>query len=154
MTMEVARKNQDSLKDMVGLRDTISGLFDDLFSGRPMLAAHHQQTDLGYGWSPAVDVRETNDEFIICAALPGVEKEDVQVEVSDSTLALTGKVKQTQAPEESWLRRELPYGQFFRAFNLPSEVRGNQVKASFKNGVLEIHVPKAEEAKPHKVPIA
>lgn len=152
MNGDVARKNQDSLREMVGLRDTISGLFDDFFSGRPALT-RHLQADSGLGWIPAVDVRETEDAVIVYAALPGVEKEDVQIEVKDSTMVLTGRRKDSGGDEDSWLRRELPTGQFYRAFSLPSEVKSNQVKATFKNGVIEIHMPKAEEAKPHKVQI-
>lgn len=154
MTMEVARRTQDPVKEMVGLRDTISGLFDDFFSGKPLLATRYQQSDLGYGWSPAVDIRETDDEIVVEAALPGVRKEDVQLEVKDSALVLTGTRKERPASEDGWLRRELPYGQFYRAFGLPGEVKTKEVKASFENGVLEIRLPKAEEAKPHKVQIA
>lgn len=153
MTGEVARTHQDSVKDMVGLRDTISGLFDDFFSGRPMLAARHLQSDNGIGWGPAVDVRETAEEIVAYADLPGVEKEDIQLEVKDNTLVLSGRRKQLANAPDGWLRREAPYGQFFRAFSLSADVKANQVTANFKNGVLEIHLPKAEEAKPHRVKI-
>ena len=153
MIGEVARTNQDSVKDMVGLRDTISGLFDDFFSGKHMIAARHLQSDSGIGWGPAVDVRESEEEIVVYADLPGVDKEDIQLEVKDHTLVLTGKRKQLSNAEEGWLRREAPYGQFFRAFSLSADVKANQVTANFKSGVLEIHLPKAEEAKPHRVKI-
>lgn len=153
MIGEVARTNQDAVRDMVGMRDTISGLFDDFFSGKPMIAARHLQSDSGIGWGPAVDVRESEEEMVVYADLPGVEKEDIQLEVKDHTLVLTGKRKQLSASEDGWLRREAPYGQFFRAFSLSADVKANQVTANFKNGVLEIHLPKAEEAKPHRVKI-
>src|SRR5689334_6187272 len=111
MISEAARANsQDSVKDMVGLRDTISGLFDDFFSGRPMLAARHLQSDSGIGWGPAVDVRETEEEIVVYADLPGVEKEDIQLEVKDHTLVLSGKRKQISSAEDGWLRREALYG--------------------------------------------
>jgi HSP20 family protein len=154
MIGEVARTNHDSVKDMVGLRDTISGLFDDFFSGKPMIAARHLQSDSGIGWAPAVDVRESEEEIVAYADLPGVDKEDIQLEVKDHTLVLTGKRKQLHNAEEGWLRREAPYGQFFRAFSLSTDVKANQVTANFKNGVLEVRLPKAEEAKPHRVKIA
>jgi HSP20 family protein len=154
MIGEVARANsQDSVKDMVGLRDTISGLFDDFFSGKPLIAARHLQSDSGIGWGPAVDVRETEEEVVVYADLPGVDKEDIQLEVKDHVLVLTGKRKQLCNAEDGWLRRETPYGQFFRAFSLSADVKANQVTANFKSGVLEIHLPKAEEAKPHRVKI-
>lgn len=153
MIGEVARTNQDSVKEMVGLRDTISGLFDDFFHGKPLIAARHLQSDSGIGWGPAVDVRETEEEIVVYADLPGVEKEDIQLEVKDHTLVLTGKRKQLASAEDGWLRREAPWGQFFRAFSLSADVKANQVTANFKNGVLEVHLPKAEEAKPHRVKI-
>lgn len=152
MIGEVARAN-DSVKEMVGLRDTISGLFDDFFSGKPLIAARHLQTDSGIGWGPAVDVRETEEEVVVYADLPGVQKEDIQLEVKDHTLVLSGRRKPLCSAEDGWLRREAPSGQFFRAFSLPTDVKANQVTANFKSGVLEIHLPKAEEAKPHRVKI-
>lgn len=153
MEKEMTRKEGDSYRDMVGLRDTISGLFDDFFSGRPMLATRHLQSDSGLGWVPAVNIRETQDAFIVCAALPGVEKSDVNLEVKDNTLILSGQVKEAQGEEEGWLRRELPAGPFYRAFNVAAEVDSTKVSANFKNGVLEIRLPKAEQSKPRKVQI-
>ena len=153
MIGEVARANHDSVKEMVGLRDTISGLFEDFFSGKPMIAARHLQSDSGIGWGPAVDVRESEEEIVVYADLPGVEKDDIQLEVKDHMLVLAGKRKQLSNAEDGWLRREAPYGQFFRAFSLSADVKANQVTANFKSGVLEIHLPKAEEARPHRVKI-
>ena len=150
--MEREMTRRDELKDMVGLRDTISGLFDDFFSGKPMLAARFTQADNGFGWTPSVDIRETGDAIIAYAALPGVDKEEVELEVKDGNLILSGKRKEIGA-EDNWIRRELPYGQFYRAFKLSAEVKADAVKAQFKNGILEIHLPKAEEAKPRKVRI-
>lgn len=154
MIGEVARTNHDSMKDMIGMRDTISGLFEDFFSGKPLVAARHLQSDSGIGWGPAVDVRESEEEIVVYADLPGVEKDEIQLEVKDHTLVLTGKRKQFANAEHGWLRREAPYGQFFRAFSLSADVKANQVTANFKNGVLEIRLPKAEEAKPHRVKIS
>lgn len=153
MEKEMTRKEGDSYRDMVGLRDTISGLFDDFFSGRPMLATRHLQSDSGLGWVPAVNIRETQDAFIVLAALPGVEKSNVNLEVKDNTLILTGQVKEAQGEEDGWLRRELPAGPFYRAFNVAVEVDASKVGASFKNGILEIRLPKAEQSKPRKVQI-
>jgi len=153
MTGEVTRMNQDQVRDMVGFRDTLSGLFDDFFSGKPLLAARHLQMDGGIGWGPSVDVRETEDEIVVYADLPGVEREDIQLEVKNHTLLLSGKRKPSADSDTGWLRREVPTGQFFRAFSLSSDVKAGQVKANFKNGVLEIRLPKVEEAKPLRVKI-
>lgn len=153
MIGEAVRANHESVKDMVGLRDTISGLFDDFFTGKPMISARHLQSDSGIGWAPAVDVRESEEDIVVYADLPGVEKDDIQLEVKDHTLVLTGRRKQLANAESGWLRRESPYGQFFRAFSLSTDVKANQVTANFKNGVLEIRLPKAEDSKPHRVKI-
>lgn len=153
MGSEVARVNPDPVREMVGLRDSISGLFDDFFSGKPLLAARHLQNDSGLGWCPAVDIRETEDEIVAYADLPGVEKEDIQLEVKDRALVLTGKRKPASTAEDGWIRREAFAGQFFRAFSLSTDVQANRVTASFKNGILEIRLPKAEEAKPHRIKI-
>ena len=154
MTGEVARTSSNQeLREMVGLRDSISGLFDDFFSGRPLLAARHLQSDSGMGWCPPVDIRETEDEIVVYADLPGVERDDIQLEVKDHTLVLTGKRKPLSNAEDGWLRREAFSGQFYRAFSLAADVQATKVTANFKSGVLEIRLPKAEEAKPHKVQI-
>lgn len=153
MTGEATRTNQIQVGEAAGLRDTISGLFDDFFIGKPVLTARHLQMDSGIGWCPAVDIRESEEELVAYADLPGVEREDIQLEVKDHTLVLTGKRRMAAPPEEGWLRRETPAGAFYRAFRFSPDVKANQVTASFKSGVLEIHLPKAEEAKPHKVKI-
>ena len=153
MNNELTRKENGSYQDMVGLRDTISGLFDDFFSGRPALAARYLQADTGLGWSPAVNIKESDDKFYLHVALPGVEKNDVSLEVKDNTLVLTGRAKEADENEEGWVRREIPRGQFFRAFSLTADVDPAKVSANFKNGILEIQLPKAEQSKPRKVQI-
>lgn len=104
-------------------------------------------------WAPEVDIRETDEELALYCDLPGVEKQDVQVEVRDNTLVLTGQRK-PHKEQDGWLRREAFHGAFYRAFGLPAEVEAGKVSASMVNGVLEIRLPKAEQAKPHRVTIA
>lgn len=152
MDKELTTKEND-YRDMVGIRDAISGMFDDFFSGRPLLSSRFAQPASGYGWTPAVDIRETDEAFLIRAALPGVEKEDLNLEVKDNTLVLSGQLKAENGQEDGWLRRELPAGQFYRAFNLAAEVEPAKVNAGLKNGILEIKLPKAERSKPHRVQV-
>lgn len=154
MARELARREHDPFREMVGLRDTISGLFDDFFSGRPIMAGRSMQSDTGLGWTPAVNIRETDEEIVVYAALPGIEKKDVELEVRENTLVLSGKSAMAGEEEDGWLRQELPQGQFYRAFSLPSEVDPGKVKATYNNGILEIRLPKAEESKPRKVQIS
>jgi HSP20 family protein len=122
-------------------------LFETLFGQRRACEPN------GLAWAPAVDVRETDAELVLYAALPGLNKEDIALEVQDNTLVLSGKMKPLGSEEDTWVRRELPRGDFHRAFHLSADVQVGKVQATMKNGVLEIRLPKAEEAKPRRVAI-
>ena len=103
---------------------------------------------------PAVDVYEEKDDVVIKAEIPGLEKEDISVQVTDSTLMIKGeKKREEEIKEQDYYRCERSFGSFTRAVNLPSEVKADQVKASFKNGVLEVRMPKTEEAKKKAVTV-
>lgn len=120
----------------------VFGLLDQYFNRKALVNG---------AWAPAVDIQETAEELVVQAALPGVRKEDVDLEVKDDTLILSGERKTPEG--EDWLRRELPTGSFYRAFSLPAEVEPGKVKAAFRDGILEVRLAKAESAKPHKVKI-
>ena len=97
---------------------------------------------------PAVDVYEEQDDVVIKAEIPGLSKEDISVQVTDSTLTIKGeKKREEEVKEDDYYRCERSFGSFTRAVNLPCEVKADQAKASFKNGVLEGRMPKTEEAK-------
>jgi HSP20 family protein len=97
---------------------------------------------------PAVDVYEEKDDVVIKAEIPGLSKEDISVQVTDSTLTIKGeKKRQEEVKEDDYYRCERSFGSFTRAVALPCDVKADQVKASFKNGVLEVRMPKTEEAK-------
>lgn len=132
---------------------SLDRLFESVFGESPLFGVRHLRTDAGLGWAPAVDIRETDAELIVYAAMPGLDKKDVGLELKDNTLVLSGRMKPLGSDEDSWIRRELPRGEFYRAFSLPADVQADKVKASMKNGVLEIRLPKAEEARPRKVEI-
>ena len=103
---------------------------------------------------PAVDVYEEKDDVVIKAEIPGLSKEDISVQVTDSTLTIKGeKKREEEVKENDYYRCERSFGAFTRAVNLPSEVKAEQVKASFKNGVLEVRMPKTEEAKKKAVTV-
>lgn len=146
MTMELMTRPEAGIGN---LREAIDGLFEDFLGPRAAYARYQEARP----WAPDVDIRETDEELTLYCDLPGVEKQDVQVEVRDNTLVLSGQRK-AHKEEDGWLRREAFSGAFFRAFTLPAEVEAGKVSASMTNGVLEIHVPKAEQAKPHRVTIA
>ena len=97
---------------------------------------------------PAVDVFEEKDDVVIKAEIPGLSKEDISVQVTDSTMIIKGeKKREEEIEEEDYSCCERSFGSFARTVDLPSDVKADQVKASFKNGVLEVRMPKTEEAK-------
>lgn len=106
------------------------------------------------GWMPPVDVRETDEGLTLLVELPGLKREDVDITVEDRTLTVRGERKFAQDVErENYHRIERAYGTFTRTFTLPANVRTDDVKASFTDGVLTIELPKSEESKPRKVAI-
>jgi HSP20 family protein len=104
---------------------------------------------------PAADVYETKDEFVLELEVPGYEEKELGIEVSDHTLTVKGERKQVkQEAEKSFRLRERLEKQFERTFVLPPEAETEKVEATFKQGVLEVHAPKAKTATTKKVPIA
>jgi HSP20 family protein len=124
-------------------------MMEDFFgrSMRPWWPARRLRGD-GEITAPVVDVYEEKDEVVVKAELPGLDKKDIEVNISDSELTLKGqKNKEEEIEEENYYRRERSYGDFLRSVELPTDVQADKVKASFKNGILEVRVPKTEEAK-------
>lgn len=106
------------------------------------------------GWSPNVDISETDGEIVVKAEMPGMKREDIDISVEDNQLILSGEKKQeTEQKDANYYRVERTYGSFRRLFTLPSRVDTAKVKATYNDGLLTIHVPKAEAAKAKKIPI-
>ena len=107
------------------------------------------------GWAPALDVHEDKDSFSIRAELPGMKREDIEVSLQDSVLVISGERKEEKIAEGTEVhRQERFYGRFSRALTLPSAVAGDQVKAQYKDGILTVTLPKAEEAKPKAITVS
>ena len=105
-------------------------------------------------WTPAVDVFEKDDTLFFRAELPGFEKDAIDVRVEEGTLVLSGERKRdVEANEGGLYRLERAYGRFTRRFRLPEGYDASKVNASYKNGLLEVSLPKAEEAKPRKIEV-
>ena len=105
-------------------------------------------------WTPAVDIHETEDGFVIKAELPGVSKDDVSIDVHQNTLTLRGQRKhEAEVKQDKYHRVERAYGSFQRSFVLPTVVDQDKVQATYKDGVLELHLPKSEAAKPKRIAI-
>ena len=104
--------------------------------------------------TPTVDVYEEKDDIVVKAELPGLDKNHIEVNISDSELTLKGeKKKEEKIDEENYYRCERSYGAFLRSVELPTSVQADKVKASFKNGILEIRLPKTEEAKTKEIKV-
>ena len=106
------------------------------------------------GWMPAIDMVDQNDEIVVKADLPGLDEKDIEVTVQDGTLTIRGERKaEKEEKKEDYYYAERSYGAFMRSLPLPRGVDADKVKATFKKGVLEVHLPKAKEAKGKTVEI-
>ncbi len=105
-------------------------------------------------WRPNVDVYETDGSYVLKADLPGINKEDIKIDVNDNTLTFKGEKKfEEKTEKDSYVRVERSYGSFTRSFTLSDNVDAENIKASYKDGVLEITLSKKEEAKPKEINI-
>jgi HSP20 family protein len=122
---------------------------------KPLFPGLLEEEELELGrWYPAIDVIDKEDSYVLKAELPGVKKEDVKVDVHDSTLTIKGEKKAEEKVEkENYLRIERSYGAFSRSFTLPENADAAKIKASYNDGVLELVIPKKEEAKPKTIQI-
>jgi HSP20 family protein len=106
------------------------------------------------GWMPALDLVERKDELVLRADLPGFEEKDLDVSISEGVLTIRGERKEErQEKEGQYYYAERSFGSFVRSVALPGGVDADNVKATFKNGVLEVHLPRTKEAKAKKVAI-
>jgi HSP20 family protein len=131
--------------------DDMSSRLNRLF-GRP--ANGGEEAD-GFGtWSPAIDVQETDKEYLVKADLPAVNKTDLKINVEDGILTVEGERKQEKEETgKKFHRVERVYGRFVRRLSVPSDVDGTKVAADFKEGVLSVHMPKSVVAKPRTVEV-
>lgn len=103
---------------------------------------------------PVVDVFEEKDDIVIKAELPGITKDNIEVNLTDHMLTIKGeKKKEEEIKEENYYRAERAYGSFVRTLELPKDVHSDKIKASFKNGILEVRLPKTEEAKTKEIKV-
>ena len=144
MTLVKFRPNTDAYR----LQRSMNRLMDSMFGNT------YCDEDAQCEWAPAVDISETQDNISIKADIPGMKKDDIRVVVHENTLTLKGE-RQSEKKEEktNYYRTERTYGSFYRSFTLPSMVDAAKIKANYTNGVLEIVLPKVEEAKPKEIAI-
>jgi HSP20 family protein len=132
------------------IQSRINDLFDDAF-GR----SRAQQGATAGVWYPPVDILESKESYLIRAELPEMKKEDFNLEVNDGTLTLSGERRfEEPASGVEYQRVERVAGKFSRSFYLPQTVKQDGIKATYRDGILEVYVPKAEEAKPRQIAIS
>ena len=137
-----------SLDRWANLRDEFNTLFDG-----PLWADNSRQTQLFNGWTPALDLYQTNDDVVAVIELPGMRKEDIEISLHDGMLTISGERKDETAESEKNGRTERFVGKFRRSITLPTRVDAGKVSATYKDGILTVTLPKAEEAKPKKVEV-
>jgi len=105
-------------------------------------------------WMPSFDIKESGNDLIVRADLPGVKKEDIKIELNNGFLTISGERKQEKKEEnEKFYRSERVYGSFCRSFQVPSSLTEDQIKAHYENGVLDIVLPKEDLPQPKNIPI-
>lgn len=130
------------------LRDQLDTLFE-----MPFWSNFGRQSQLFSGWSPSLDLYQNNDNVVARIELPGMRKEDIEISLQDGTLTISGERK-SQTPEgDKAERSELYVGKFRRSVSLPTQVDAGKVTAAYRDGVLTVTLPKAEEAKPKQIQV-
>jgi HSP20 family protein len=136
--------------DVLNMQREINRMFDSFFrsespEGMPLAASV---------WTPAVDIAEDDNGYVVKAELPGVKKDQVKITMQDNVLSIRGeKEEEKESRSSSYHRVERSYGAFERRFSLPSNVRQDGIDATFKDGILTVTLPKAEEAKPKQIDV-
>ncbi|MBW4567687.1 MAG: Hsp20/alpha crystallin family protein [Tolypothrix carrinoi HA7290-LM1] len=126
-------------QEMETLRHQMDKMFDEL-------AGYNREVTKT--WSPAVELEDTNDQLILRAEVPGLEGKDLDIQVAREAVSIAGETRyENKAEERGYLRSEFRYGKFQRTIPLPAAIKNDQVQAEFKNGILTLTMPKAEEAK-------
>lgn len=137
-------------QDVKALQNQLNRLFEPF--ARFAVAG---EEDLVSGtWAPAVDVAETQEKIVVRAEVPGMKQEDIQIEFENGLLTLRGERKLEKMEGVTWHRVERIYGNFSRSFTLPRTVDAERITATYRDGILEVEVPKKEEAKPKQIRIA
>jgi len=136
----------DPFRELSTLQDRINRVFNEQLT-------RGESEKTGKAWAPVVDILESENDLIVRAEIPGVKREDIDVEVTAESLTVSGERKFDEESKDNYLRVERAYGPFTRSFSIGIPVQPDKVKAAYKDGVLEIVVPKAETVKPKKIEI-
>ncbi len=137
----------EPFKELEDLQNRLS----NVFSRAPRQGNGHEGLTIA-DWSPVADITEDDKEYVVKAELPAIKKEDVKVTVENGVLTISGERK-FEKEDKRYHRIERAYGSFVRSFTLPDDADAKGVKAEFKDGVLTVHLPKSESAKPKQIEV-
>jgi HSP20 family protein len=142
----------DPFDDISMLRRSMERAFDDFFT--PRRTAREDAAARSFVWEPAVEMFETDGEIVVRAELPNVDPKTVDVTVTQDAITLKGESRtETEEKGRNYHRRELRYGTFVRTLPLGTEVKNGEAKATYKDGVLDVRIPKSERVKPTSVKV-
>jgi HSP20 family protein len=146
---ETSRGLWSPRRELVDLEKRLSTFFR-----RPSTENREKEIMKVTEWSPLVDISEDDKEYVVKAELPEIKKEEVKVTVLDNVLCITGeRKKEMEEKGKRYHRIEREYGSFMRSFALPDDADGSKVNAEYKDGILKVHLPKSEKAKPKSVEV-
>ena len=135
----------DPFQDMISMRRSIDRLIDNTLG---------DNWDSGTEWSFPLDVVENEDDYVVEASLPGVKPEDLEITYNNGALTIRGEMKaENEKKEGKYHLRERRFGSFVRSVSLPMDVKADSIEADYKDGVLTLKLPKAEEVKPKRIAI-
>jgi HSP20 family protein len=150
--MQMALVRWEPVRELTSLQTEMNRLFNTFFDA-PSSSGGGNGGALRR-WLPPMDLVETDDHFVLRADLPGLSEDDVNIELEDSVLTVSGERKaEHEDKKEGFYRLERSFGQFRRSLTLPDGVDADGISAAFDKGVLEVRIPKPEERKPHRVAI-
>jgi HSP20 family protein len=154
MTLDVMRPKRALTRSPWSELARIEGEMENLFTPFARWWPFRGPAEREQAWMPALDMVDRKDELMLRADLPGLTEKDIEVSVTDGMLAIRGERKEEREEKEGeYYYAERTFGSFVRTVSLPAGVDADQVKATFKNGVLEVHLPKTKEAKGKKIEI-
>ncbi len=134
--------------ELSSLRREMDRLWENFFVERPLGKIWERE------WAPSLDMSETKDNFVVKAEVPGIDAKHIDISLTGDVLTIRGEKRQEkEEKEEDYHLVERSYGSFSRSVRLPAEVESNKIKASYKNGILAITLPKSEKAKAKEVKI-
>ncbi len=147
--MTLVRYNPN--RGYLSMQDTMNSLVNALFnSDASGLVSEASE------FSPRMDMKETEDAYTVKLTMPGIDKDDIDISVSDGVLTIKGETREEAENEDeksTWLVREHKHYSYYRSVRLPSEVVADKAEAEYKNGILKLTLPKAEEVKPKSIPV-